>query len=409
MRESRLRRALELVDREAFDEGAAELRLLLPDLEGREELEALLSLGRAALWTERTEEALACGERALAAAEAMAAAAELVGPALALLGQVHGQRGEEGDLSKALELGDLALERWVDEERPTELAIHRSLHGLATYWVGDYERAVELTSLGGDGATAGLALTALGRHEEAIAASDRAIDQQREAGSTIGTAYALDCSTAALRDLLETDEARRRNEEANELYRTVGFESGVMQGEIDLIYADLIDEDIGGAERTWPSLWGRVRDATGWERWLAPARLSVARAEILIRQERWEAAAEAAGEAIDIATAIGRPKVDASARLALGEAQLSLGHAEDAVGSLRAAAATADRLRHPPTRWRAHASLARAFGAVGNDAGAARELGEAEAVLRGFASALRPDRAEAVLSAPDVRGILGEA
>jgi tetratricopeptide (TPR) repeat protein len=286
-RSIRLLRGLALVEMEDFDGGARELRELLPNLEGREHIEALLGLGRASMWMEQTDEALGLAERVLELADRLDDR-EMRGPALALLSHVHGQRGHEGDLGLAVELGDQALQVWVPGTRSIDLATHESLHALNHYWVGRYAEAAELGRRGGDGATEGLALTALGRHEDALDVFDAAIAQQREANATIGTAYALNCSTAALRDLLDLSEARHRNGEANELFGRAGFESGVMQGEIDLLYADLLDDAVAEAERAWPVLWERARDATGWERWLAPGRLAVARAQIALRAERPE-------------------------------------------------------------------------------------------------------------------------
>src|SRR5207249_4692295 len=133
-----------------------------------------------------------------------------------------------------------------------------------------------------------------------------------------------------------------RNEEAIELFRSVGFESGLMQGEMDLLYADLAEGEVGRADRRWPKLWARLGDATGWERWLAPGRLSVAHAEISLLQERWEAAKEAALEAIDVALGIGREKYEVSARIVLGSAHLELGDVMDATAELRMSAVAAD-------------------------------------------------------------------
>ena len=345
MASDELTRALAMV--EADDEaGAAALRGLIPNLEGRELLDALLALGRVAMWAEQTDEALACAERSVELADA--GDPEMRGPSLALLSQVLGQRGLDGDLDRALALGDRALEAWVPGTRAADLEQHESLHGLAHYWVGRYPEAADLCRRGGDGATEALALTALGRPEYAIEVGDAAIASAREAGSAMLTAYALCCSTAALRDVLDLAEARRRNEEATELFRGIGFESGVMQGEMDLLYADLAADDVANADRVWPGLWSRLADASGWERWLAPGRLSVAHAEIAARQERWEEAVDAALEAIEIARRIGRVKYDVSARIVLGTAQLGLGKASDAVRALRTAADDADRLGHPP-------------------------------------------------------------
>src|SRR4029077_6835618 len=128
---------------------------------------------------------------------------EMRGPALALLSQVLGQRGLDGDLDRALETGDRALEAWVPGTHASDLEQHESLHGLAHYWVGRYPEAADLCRRGGDGATEALALTALGRPEDAIEVGDAAIASAREEGSAMLTAYALCCSTAALRDVLD--------------------------------------------------------------------------------------------------------------------------------------------------------------------------------------------------------------
>ena len=407
-RSIRMLRGLALVEMEDFDGGARELGEVLPNLEGREHIEALLGLGRASMWMEQTDEALGFAERSIELAERLDDR-EMRGPALALLSHVHGQRGHEGDLGLAVELGDQALQVWVPGTRAIDLAAHESLHALNQYWVGRYAEAAELGRRGGDGATAGLALTALGRHEEALEVFDAAIAQQREADATIGTAYALNCSTAALRDLLDIPEARRRNGEANELFRRVGFDSGVMQGEIDLLYTDLLEDALANAERAWPGLWERARDATGWERWLAPGRLAVARAEIALRAERPEAAIEGALEAIEVARRIGRVKYDVSARTALGTALLELGRSKDAVVELRTAVEGADRLGHPPTRWQAHAALGRALDGVGEDEGAAAAVLEAADTIRGFAETLTPERARPLLASSPVQEILALA
>jgi tetratricopeptide (TPR) repeat protein len=404
-RSSRLSSALALVEAEDFDAGATELRELLPDLDGRDLLEASLALGRASLWTEKTEDALALAKRSLELVDE-SGDLEMRGPALALISQVHGQRGNEGDLTRALELGDRALEVWVPGTRAGDLVVHESLHALNNYWVGHYADAVDLGRRGEDGATESLALAALGRSEEAIERSDAAITSAREADSALNTAYALCCSTAVLRDVLDLAEARKRNEEAIELYRRIGFESGVMQGEMDLLYADLAEGDVSSADRAWPALWARLGDATGWERWLAPGRLSVARAEIAIRQERWEASVEAALEAIDVARRIGRVKYDVSARIVMGAAQAELGHALAATAELRKAAGDADRLVHPPTRWRAHAALGRVLRAAGDDEGAAAESRTAGEIARDFVANLVPERGAPLIASTEVQDLL---
>jgi len=111
-RRIRLLRGLALVELEDFEGGAEELGELLPHLEGREELEALLGLARATFWMEQTDGTFTLAKRSLALAERLGDR-EWYGPALALLSQAHGMRGQEGDLDQAVELGDRAMEVWV--------------------------------------------------------------------------------------------------------------------------------------------------------------------------------------------------------------------------------------------------------------------------------------------------------
>jgi hypothetical protein len=179
-----------------------------------------------------------------------------------------------------------------------------------------------------------------------------------------------------------------------------------MQSEIDLLYADLVDGDLVGAELVLPALWDRLGDATGWERWLAPGRLSVAGADIALRQESWEAAIEGALEAIEIAQGIGREKYEVSARIILGTAQLELGRPKDAVAGLGAAVEGADRLGHPPTRWQGQAALGSALIAIGDDEGAIVASREATGTIRNFAATLKTENAERLLASAPVQEIL---
>ena len=418
-RRIRLLRGLALVELEDFEGGAEELGELLPHLEGREELEALLGLARATFWMEQTDGTFTLAKRSLALAERLGDR-EWYGPALALLSQAHGMRGQEGDLDQAVELGDRAMEVWVPGTRPVDLAAHAYLHALNHYWTGGYVKAAELgrraRQLGDDahsagallygGATEGLALTGMGRHEEAIALSDATIARARELDSPGGGAFALNCSTWALRDLLDLPETRRRSEEGIELWRRTGLTAAPMQGEIDLVFTDLLEDEVTRAERAWPGLWERVRNGTAWERWLAPGRLAVARAEIALRAEGPEAAVEYALEAIEIARPIRRLKYEVGARIILGTAFLELGRGEEAAVELRTAVEGADRLKHPPTRWQAWAALGRALYAIGDDDGAATSFGEAAEMIRAFTATLSPEHAKPLLAAEPVREIL---
>jgi tetratricopeptide (TPR) repeat protein len=399
--EDRLARALALIEADELEQAAE----LLPSLEGPDRAEALLAIGSSAYWLERNQDALRAAESAVELSDELGSA-ELRAASMALLSQVIGQRGEEGDLARALQLGDEALAAWVPGARPKDLETARSLQALHLYLVGNYKRAAELGRSSGDGAIEGLALAAAGRHKEAIGVFDATIEEGRQSDSAMFTAYALNNSTAALRDLLDLEEARRRNREALELFRRVGFESGAMQSEIDLLYADVDEGDTDGAAAAWPDLWSRASAGAGFERWLAPGRLSVARAEIELKAGRAESAVEAAHEAIDIASRIARVKYDTSARVALGLALLELGKPKEAVAELRTAVGGADGLGHPPTRWRAHSALGRCSYELGDDEAAASAYGDAARIVRDFTATLDPKIAEKVIGSAPVKEIL---
>ena len=49
-------------------------------------------------------------------------------------------RGSDGDLDRAYELGERALELWVPDTRPLDLSDHLTLHADTAYWIGEYDR-----------------------------------------------------------------------------------------------------------------------------------------------------------------------------------------------------------------------------------------------------------------------------
>jgi tetratricopeptide (TPR) repeat protein len=132
----RLLRGLVLVRLEEYERAVTELGELLPELEGLDEVEAVLARGRAAEWTEQTDLALEMAERAIALAERLDAR-ELLGPAYGRLSQAYAMRGDDGDLDRAKETGDRALEIWIPATRTDELAEHNVMHGTPTTGSGD--------------------------------------------------------------------------------------------------------------------------------------------------------------------------------------------------------------------------------------------------------------------------------
>ena len=180
-----------------------------------------------------------------------------------------------------------------------------------------------------------------------------------------------------------------------------------MQAAIDLLFLDLVEGRFGAAERAWPGLRERAEAMKGWHQWLMIGRLAQARAEIALGLGRPEAAAEAAVVSIAHARRVGRLKYEVASRTVLGAALLAMGKPGEAVAELRRALAGAERLRHPPSLWRAAAELGAASYSVGDDHGAAAAYRSAHATIDSFAKALALERRQLLLAAEPVRKILG--
>jgi class 3 adenylate cyclase/tetratricopeptide (TPR) repeat protein len=419
-RRIRLQRGIALVELADYEPAAEELAELAPELEGRDKLEALMALGHAYLWTERDEETLGTAERAAPLAEEFGDDSAKAA-VLAMESQGLAMRGREGDMDRALELGDRALERWAPGARPLDLRHHLHLHADLTYWVGQYERAVDLSRqtravssdvrsaeglLRGGGFEA-LALAGLGRHEEAIAIWDELFEIARELGQN--PRGLLNYSTLAYRELYDLVEARERSERALELSASESFGMPRQFAGSDLLFTDLLAGEIGRAQAAWPSLWSGAEEATAWTRWLIVGRLACGRAEIALHAESPESAVEWAQQAIAIARRTRRRKYEARSLTLLGQALARVGRRDEAFEALRSGVEIADALVGPPARWHARAALGELSYALGDDESAAAAYDEAASLVESFAETIAPERNARLLAAAPIDEILSLA
>src|SRR5215211_4600340 len=156
-------------------------------------------------------------------------AEEFIGSALALQSLASSMAG---NMDTAFELGERALAKWIPGTRRAERALCLDQMATDRYWTGEYERALEYTvralsfaeeikssdSLLRTGPVHALALTGIGRHEEALPKFEEVIARGRDFELVPRlTARALNMSSALYRDLFQLDEATRRNQEAAEL------------------------------------------------------------------------------------------------------------------------------------------------------------------------------------------------
>jgi len=420
-RRIRLARGLALARLEDYARADRELAEVLPELEGLDEIEALIARGHSTLWTEQTDETLAIAERVVALV-AGSGVPELQGPALSLLSQGHAMRGDEGDLDAALELGDRALEVWIPGTRQSELAEHYHLHADAYYWTGGYERALEFSRLtqetgGLEPHTAefvlrgagmrGLILAGMGRYEESIAAADAAIATARRLGRKDNVV--LNYSTTPLREVFAVEEARIRSETVVDRLGPSDFNMPWMNARADLIDAHLLVGDLGLVEKEWPSAWDDALAVSAWEHWLITGRLAAYRAEWELRAGRFDDAVTWARRALEGARGVHRRKYEVIALTLLGRALAAQGQGDAAASELGTAVEFADALGSPLFRWHARAALARALAMSSDGADPEVPLREAVTIIREVAASLAPERGAAYVDAPQVAEVLEAA
>ena len=414
-RRIRLRRGLVLVELGDNERGDQELAELVPELDGVDEIDALIARSRATLWTEQTNETLSLSERALELVRTRGPA-ELEAIALTRLAQAYGMRGNDGDLSQAIELADQATERWPGEERLLELAEHYHMHANVLYWAGSYERALELSELAA--ATGGLErrsaefllrgagqraliLSSLGRYEDAIAAGDGAIETARRMGrsANVVTNY----STLPLREIFAGEEAGLRSDAVAEQLGPSSFNMPWINARADLMGAQVLMDDLAAVERSWSSLWDDAIASDGWERWLISGRLAAYRAEVDLTSGRLDDALTWSTRAIELAEQGSRRKYLANAKTTRGRVLTAQGETAGATAELRSAVALADGLGSPLLRWQARAALAVAERRGDAGTGDADLHGqEAVDIIHAIAKDLSPERAKTYLAAATV-------
>jgi len=415
-----LQRALLWVELGAYQDAIAELDPLLPDLEGRRRFDALLARAWASFWLADADSAGRYGDEARSLAEALGDE-EARAEALGFLAAATSMRG---DVEGAVELADEALRFWPPGARSRKLAAVYEWVSIENYWLGRYETSMDrarfsyvlgkefhhVSAWVNGGAHLGLALTGLGRHEEAltvfehVAAEGRDLELQPRFTARLTNMWA-----GTLRELHDLEAAARLNEEAVEFGERVKFPGAELSGKIDLLACTLMSGDIGKAETAWPGLWERAEATKGWHGWLWIARLSTAKAEIELGAGRVEQAAEQAAWAAAHADKHSRFKYSIASRLVLVPALLALGRRAEALEAARRAVADADRLQHPQSVWRSAAALSQALAATGDDDGAEEAFDRARTALEAFASGLSPERRERFLAAPAVVDVLALA
>jgi class 3 adenylate cyclase/tetratricopeptide (TPR) repeat protein len=417
----RLERAGALIQAGEMKAAIPELDPLIEELTGLERFEAIHHRFRATFWG-LTD---AVGARHFGE-EARRLAEELGDDQLRALAlsKLAAAAGMDGDLEEALTLAEDAFAAWERDSRLTDRAEALDWYSLHQYWLGRYESAIaaaqeaievgsgvySVPGLVNGHANLALALTGIGRHEEALALFERGAAHGRELElQPRFTSRIKNMWAGTLRELYALDEARELNGEAVEQSASAAFPGGVVSGRIDIVNLDLLAGDVGRAEAALPELFEAAAATKGWHQWLWMTRLGVAEAAVQLASGKAEAAVETARSACERAQRYGRPKYEVAARVALASALLELGRGETACDVLVQALADAERLKHPPSLWQSAATLARALSAVGRDAEAERAFAKARETLDSFGAGLSDERRGRFLAAPQVADVLAVA
>jgi class 3 adenylate cyclase/tetratricopeptide (TPR) repeat protein len=420
-RRIRLKRGVALADLEEYARAEQELAEILPELDGLDEIEALFAHGRSSLWTEQAEKVLSSATRVVDLVDERSVE-DLRGPALALLSQGHAMRGEQGDLDRAVQQGDRALELWMPGTRLVALAEHYHMHGNTYYWTGRYERSLELSQL--SKATAGLDphsaefvlrgaglvglnLAGMGRYEEALAIGNEAIATAIALGRppNVTTNY----STLTLREIFMLEVARDRSDGVVDRTGPSDFNMPWMNARADLIGAQLLLGDLGRVEKDLPGTYEDALGVKGWEHWLVSGRLIAYRAELELKAGRYDDAITWARRAIENARGVQRRKYESIGLTILGRVLTVQGLADEAVGELRPAMEIADGLGSPLLRWQARAALSEASRKASDGSDPDVPLRDAAAIIREVVASLAPERAQGYLAAAPVVEVLEAA
>jgi class 3 adenylate cyclase/tetratricopeptide (TPR) repeat protein len=417
-RRIRLARGLGRSKLDDYQGAIDDLGQLLPELSGRERVEGLLGWIWATEWTELSDETIAGAQEALEISQAIGDQ-QLKAVATGRLSQGLAMRGHPGDMDRAAELGQKALDNWVPGSSSWDLVNHQHMFGEQMYWMGRLADAgalmAAMTETEADpqslqarlrsASLRAMVLTSSGRYEEGLALFEQTLQLARKLGRS--TWIIQNYSTLPLRELFDLDEAKRRSQDSLDAPNpSPGFTMPKAMAMTDLIQTALLQGDVAIAESAWHVQWADSPNTKGWARWLVSGRLAAAKAEMELVAGRKDEAVDWARKTIELSIPVRRLKYEIAGRTLLGRALVSLGKVSEAVTELRLAVEQADRLGSPPQRWQANAALGRSLYAAGDDKGAEQALAEAAGIIRAMAAGLASERAARFLGAEPVRDVL---
>ena len=276
----------------------------------------------------------------------------------------------EGAMQASLNQFQQALVR-AGKNLPTHLSWVFEQYGLALYWTGNYEAAIEhcreaiesarkshdTTTIARALGDLGMALTGRGRYDEALQVFTEARQFAHEYGTGTWLARATAMWGGLHLQLFDFAEAEALAEEAGEIGRSVNWQQATVSGGIDLLLNYARRQEPGRTEPLLSEVAEAVVKGQGTHSWLWMIRLAEARAEIALARGEWEEAIGFADDAIAQSALRGRVKYQATGLETRAKALAALGRKYEAIAGLRSAVDIARPVGDPAMFLRAAVSL----------------------------------------------------
>ncbi len=270
-------------------------------------------------------------------------------------------------------------------------------YGVALYWTGNYEAAIERSREAIESArkshdttiiahalgSLGMALTGRGSYDEALQVFAEARQVAHEYGTGTWLARATVMCGGLHLEVFDFAGAQALAEEAREISRSLNMPQAAASGGIDLLLNFARCQEVGRTEPLLPEVAEAVVKGLGTHRWLWMLRLAEARAEIALARGEWEEAIRWADDAIAQSVLRGRVKYQVAGLETRAKALASLGRKHEAIAGLHSAVELARPVGDPAMFLRTASSL---LTLDGNDA----LLAETRTVARRIIAAL-PD------------------
>ncbi|MBI5028900.1 MAG: hypothetical protein HZB51_00045 [Chloroflexi bacterium] len=391
------RRGKALAGLAQWQEAKQELSLALTQLPHEQierRIRVLLELAQVMAWLWDMAGALQYSRQALTLAEQIGND-DLIATAMSQLavGEVSDARTRAG-----IKYFEQAFARAQNSHDPS-LNYSMAFAGLTHYWLGEYSKAVELSQLAIEHATAtydnstrvlglanlGMSLMGIGAYADAIQTFNKVCDFARKHQIKPLLARALAMYGGMHLDLFDYDSAERIALEACQIGRAANFSPAVVSATIDLMLNYARRGEIHCAERLIPIVADVLPKTYGSHRWIWELRFAQARAELALANQNWDDALIFAESAKTQSDATSRVKYRVAAGITQAQAFTALGRDQAARAALDAAVELARPVGDPAMFLRAAiASLAQ----NGNDALAA----EARTIAHHVCDELPDDR-----------------